>query len=69
MAKPAVSEVADDVYVVACHPARSSTLLRVSRDPSVEELAAIAEFYRVFRCALVMIKMQAGRGTASAFGH
>ena len=41
----------------------------VSRDPSVEELAAIAEFYRVFRCALVMIKMQAGRGTAWAFGH
>ena len=49
MAKPAVSEVADDVYVVACHPARSSTLLRVSRDPSVEELAAIAEFYPVLR--------------------
>jgi hypothetical protein len=31
MTKPAVSEVADDVYVVACHPARSSTLLRGQR--------------------------------------
>ena len=60
--------VADDVNVVACHPARSPTLLRGQRRSSVDELAAIAEFYSVFRCALVMIKMQTGRGTAWALG-
>jgi hypothetical protein len=41
---------------LACRPARSSAVHRSCGDRSVEELAAIAEFYPVFRITTIGIR-------------